>query len=323
MAASSWRERALRIEQKLNARSASPRARKVLLGTAFALFVAVSVTSFGSLKGGVHFHWWVLPILVLVTTPLTAAANAGEYRVMGRISGHEIGWRKSIQLTIVVSAANLLPLPGGLVVRTQALRQEGTSYKRALAANAAAGLAWIGMGCFAAAVLLVFQADHRWLSAGLALGGLVAVVAVWLLLRRASRAHAPRHLQQLLVVEGFTVVVSAVRIALAFHLIGLPVRPAQAVALTSSVIIAAAVGIFPAGLGLREVLAGAVGAAVDLSASHAVAATAADRVTAQIGLAMLAGAMLFSTRTRKQVDEELTGEAEAPDHPRVAGVDLP
>ena len=45
-----------------------------------------------ALPEGVRFHWWALPLLVLVTTPLAVLANAAEFRVMGAINGHVIGW---------------------------------------------------------------------------------------------------------------------------------------------------------------------------------------------------------------------------------------
>ena len=127
------------------------------------------------------------------------------------------------------------------------------------------------------------------------------------------------------VVETLTVVITAVRIWLAFAMIGKTATPAQAVAQTSAVIIAAAVGIFPSGLGLRELLAGAVGAVVGLDAAAAVAATAADRVAAQIGLAVLAGGLLFFTRHEgKTVEDEIEEAIEAVDEdPYLHPMDLP
>ena len=55
---------------------------------------------------------------------------------------------------------------------------------------------------------------------------------------------------------------SAARVYLAFLLIGLSATFLQSTALTAAQIIAAAIGIFPAGLGLREALAGVIGSFV-------------------------------------------------------------
>lgn len=297
---SSWKARLGRLEWLLNQRSRSPAAKRWLLGSALALFVVVSVASFSTLPDDVTWRPWLVLLLVFVTTPLTVTANAAEYRVMAAISGHRVSWVESARLTVLATAANLLPLPGGIVVRTQALRREGTTYRRALAANAAAGLTWIAVGCLAAGVLLGFRPDEVPLAvvAALLLAGGAGLAAVWLLLRRADAAAAHRHLGGLFVVELVTVAISSVRIYLAFQLMGQAVEPVQAVALSASLIIAAAIGIFPAGLGIREVLAGAIGVAVGLSTSESIAATAVDRIAGQVGLAILAAVMLGTVRNR-------------------------
>ena len=121
-----------------------------------------------------------------------------------------------------------------------------------------------------------------------------------------------RHFSKLLIVELATVVITSVRIYLAFQVLGQTIEPAQAVALSASMILAAAIGIFPAGLGLREVLAGIIGVAVGLSASESVAATAVDRIAGQVGLAILA-AMLLGTLRDRNSPKSTTPSAADPD----------
>lgn len=295
---------ARRMVGLLDRKPASPRARRILVAVAMVVFLAVSIPSFASLRDGQALNLAVLPLLVLVTTPLTVLANSAEYRVMGAINGHRIPWRDAVQLTVLATLANLLPLPGGVVVRTQALRNRGSTYKRALSANLAAGLAWIGCGAAAVGALLVPRSGERLLATGLLIGGAALLAAVAVLLRRADPAGARSHFARLLVIETGIVTVCAVRLWLAFTLIGLSAEPAQAVAISGSVIVAAAIGIFPAGLGLREALAGGIGVAVAVPATQAVAATAADRVAAQLGLALIAGVLAVLTRGRPEVTEE-------------------
>jgi len=329
---STWRSRLARLEKSVNNRAASPRAKHWLLGVAFVLFIVISVLSFRGLPDGLHFRWWLLPVLILVTTPMTVLANAAEYRVMGRMSGHDVSWLDSARLTIIAGAANLLPLPGGIVIRTQALRSKGSSYKRALAANAVAGIAWLGTGSLVIAVMFVGKGSTRLASLVLALVGVGSLVVVAVMLRKVAGAAMPRLLMRLIVVEAATVAVSGLRTFLAFKLIGLSASPAQSVALTASLIIAAAVGIFPAGLGIRELIAGAIGTAVSLSASESVAATASDRISAQLGLAILALTLFVQARRQDRpagpaskhragrMNEEMT---QAISDPGVRTVDLP
>jgi hypothetical protein len=285
-----------RIEQLFASRGGSPRVRRLLLIIALIVFVVVSVISFRSLPDGVHFHWWALPIVLAVTTPLTVLANAAEFRVMGAINGHSVRWLAAVRLTVIAGAANLLPLPGGIVIRTQALRQRGSSYKHALAANVVAGIAWIGTGALAIAVLLAFRPSSRLAALVLTVVGIACLVGVLVILHRMDRTSAARFLWRFVLVEAATVIVSGARLFFVFRLIGLAASAAQAVALTASQIIAAAVGIFPAGLGLREILAAGIGSAVDLPAGEAVAVTASDRIAVQITLAVFAALLLLPFR---------------------------
>ena len=105
------------------------------------------------LGGDVELHWWVLPVLVLVTGPLAVLANAAEFRIMGAVNGHHIRWAPAVRLTVLAASANLLPLPGGVLVRTQALYNRGSTYRHAVGANAAAGLVWIGCAALVIAAL--------------------------------------------------------------------------------------------------------------------------------------------------------------------------
>lgn len=280
------------VERLLAKRSASPRARRRLLLAAVVLFVGVTVLSVRALPDNLRLHWWPIPLL-LVTTPCTVLLNAAEFRAMGAINGHVVGWVAAVRLTVVAGAANLLPLPGGVVVRTQALRLRGSSYQHALAANAAAGVAWLGTGCVVVGMLLAVNPDHRLAAGPLVLAGGVCLVGVTAILRRVDRARVTGNLSQLLLIETGAIAVGGARLFLLFEVLGLSASIAQAITLTSSQIIAAAVGIFPAGLGLRELLAGGIGALVALPAGAAVAVTALDRIAMQAVLGLLAALLLI------------------------------
>ncbi|MCL2781242.1 MAG: flippase-like domain-containing protein [Actinomycetia bacterium] len=282
----------------MNRRTTSPHARFWLLGTALVLFVGVSVVSFRSLPKGLHLRLWLLPVLMLGTTPLTALANAAEYRVMGRMCGYHVTWMNSARLTVIATAANLLPLPGGIVIRMQALRQQGSNYGRAFVANLVAFVVWLGAGSLVIGLLFVATDRNRLAGAALLVAGILCLALMALLLRKVAPEQTYQLLGSFVVVEAWTVAVSGLRLYLAFRLIGLSASPAQAVALTASMIIAAAVGIFPAGLGIRELIAGGIGAAVALSAGESVAATASDRIASQLGFALLAGSLLALGRRR-------------------------
>jgi uncharacterized membrane protein YbhN (UPF0104 family) len=126
-----------------------------------------------------------------------------------------------------------------------------------------------------------------------------------------QRAWSVSVVLQFLAVESATVAVSAVRIYLAFHIVGLSVSAGQAVALTAAQIIAAAIGFFPAGLGLRELIAGGIASAVGVAVSAAVASTVVDRLFGQIGLSVMAMALVVPRARSSKYDRSEGREAGA------------
>ena len=285
-----------RLERVFAVRPRSKRMKNVMLASALVLFVVLSTWSFVSLAGDVTLHWWALPVLLCVTGPLAIAANASEFRIMGAINGHAIAWAAATRLTILASAANLLPLPGGVLVRTQALHVRGSSYRHALAANAAAGFVWIGSASLAIGAMVLATGGLAWVGTLLVIAGLAALAVAIQVLLSVRRSEAGRLFRSLVLVETGMVIISAARVYLSFELIGLSASVVQSTALTAAQIISAAIGIFPAGLGLREALAGVIGSMVEVGASESVAATASDRITGQMSLAIIALGLALVTR---------------------------
>jgi hypothetical protein len=147
-----------------------------------------------------------------------------------------------------------------------------------------------------AATLVLSEQDSAfgWI---LAIGGAGALLAMVLLLRR-STAAAFSFAIQVIAVEAVLVVLTAVRLAGVLNAIGVGVSATQAVALSLSDALAAAVGVFPGGLGLREAMAGGLSVLIDLPPAAGVLAAALDRVAALLILS-LAAALVIMQRARK------------------------
>ena len=65
-------------------------------------------------------------LLVLVGVPASIVLNAAEFRIGTQVVGTAIRWRSAFETTILASAANILPLPGGALVRLAAMKAVGT-----------------------------------------------------------------------------------------------------------------------------------------------------------------------------------------------------
>lgn len=277
-------------------RARSPRNQRVLLGVAAVVFVFVAVTGFANLP---HTdrpkNWWLLAAVALIGGPLTTVLNGAEYAATARLLGHRVRTVEAVRVAVLSSAANLLPIPGAVVVRAQALRRRGESYRRALWATAVAGLIWAG----SAGVLAGgFQIGRS--SAGIGLlaaagGAVLLATAYGLTVHHRGRRDAATATGRLLAVEVAMVAIGAARYLAVLRGLGYSVSPSQALALTLAGIIASAAGVFPGGLGLREGLAAVIAPLVALPAAVGAAGSTVDRLLGLPVLALLALVAGFAT----------------------------
>lgn len=277
------------LKRLSNVRTPTGRQRDVAMVIALIAFVAMGTFALRSLPEGTtsNIDWALITAVGVIGPTVTIILNAMEFRAQGRMLGHDIGWPDAIRISTLSSAANLLPLPGSIVVRTGSLVHRGSTLTQATATGLIAGVAWIG-SAFATAglgALLLRQ---------FAIGGVGLVIAVFLIavswqLAGRLTADARAAWPPLVGVEFALTFVSGARFFFVIVALGFDVSGGQALALTVSGAIASAAGIFPAGLGLREAMSAGVAALVDLPAAVGFVAASIDRV---LGLAVLGLATL-------------------------------
>ncbi|MDZ7678645.1 MAG: hypothetical protein U5K29_08835 [Acidimicrobiales bacterium] len=291
-----WRDLATRA---LTARRAG--GHRVLYLVAAAAFVAAALIGWSALPDlDQDPRWWLIAVGVVAAAPLTALVNGAEYAVTARLVGYRVGTVEATRIAILASAANLLPLPGAVAVRAQALRRRGATTGRAVWATAVAGAVWVGVALLAAGILQL-DGDHRAAALTATLLGVVVVagaaVAAWTL----TRGLPVGPVLALVAVEVASVAVGAGRYLLVVHALGFAIEPRQAIALAVAGILASLIGILPGGLGVRELLAGAIAPLVGLAASVGVIGSAVDRLIGLPALAVMA--LAVSARPPPDADQ--------------------
>jgi uncharacterized membrane protein YbhN (UPF0104 family) len=268
--------------------------RRLLL-VAVVLFVVASAVGAANLPPvETSIRWPVLLLLPLVGVPATVATNAWEYGVTARLLGHRVSRADAARVSVLSTAANLLPIPGAVLVRSRALRQRGTGIGAALSLTTAMGVAWVGVTAVLAGALQLVVGEPT-LGGVVVIAGLVVLVLAGLLALRTRGVVLRRaDVGTVLLVEVVAVLVAAARLQLALWGLGYSPDVAQSLALSLAGSLGSAVGFLPAGLGVREVLAAGIGPIVGLPAAVSLVATAVDRL---LGLVALAGisAVLVAT----------------------------
>jgi hypothetical protein len=274
--------------------------RQALLAIAVAVFLIAAAVAIKNFPHGAtrHAHWWLFAVVGLAGPLTTILLNGAEFVVQARIVNVEVPLTEGMRISVLGTAANLLPVPGSAIVRTHALATSGGGYKRATKTTVTVAAAWIGTTALLAAILGISTGARR-AAPPVGLVGIALLVAAYALVRRAHPVAGTGDVfRRLVAVEAATACVGAARFFAVLYALGIDVSAGQAMALALTSVVASAAGVFPAGIGIREALAGAVSAIVGLPAAAGVVAAAADRVAGLIVLAAVTA--LLVSRNRSQ-----------------------
>ncbi len=263
---------------------------------AVVLFVGSTAAAWQALPAGrPALDWGLVAIAALLVVP-GAAVNAEEYRLSARIVGQDVSVPAALRVSVIAAAFNLLPIPGSVLVRARALAKGGSSTTRAVSSTLAVGVVYLAV---AVVIVAVVQAPGSPATATAALVvGLAMFVGAALVTRRLADGPVGRVLARLVLVEALSVLVKAVRLHLVIEALGFEPSVVQATSLAMATVAASAIGIFPGGLGIRELLSALIAPAVDLPASVGLIGTSLERVIGLATLSVLSVAVLLATRER-------------------------
>lgn len=267
------REQLLHGLERLAEYRPSPLTRRVLGVSALLVFLVSLGVAFRHLPA-----LDLRPELLLVVAAGAAAVfgiNTAELRITGHLSRRPLSWHDAAEKTLWATAANLLPLPGGPLVRLQAVADGPDGWSGATRCTLVPGAAWFAATFLAAgAALAVLDRPAPALAA--AVLGAGGILVTWLLMPRD--ATGPATVLPLSALEIGFVAASSLRLIAIFAALGHPIAVPSAVVLTTAAVLATAAGVFPGGLGLRELLAATVAPLLGIPPSLAVLVSALDRV---------------------------------------------
>lgn len=255
----------------------SPKLRRLGIVVAAMIFIVGAIVS---LRGrpemltGLESTIW---IWVFALVPFTVLSNATQFWLTARIAGLRPPVFKVLTVTLLSTAANLLPVPGGSVVRIMALKKPGQNFRQPIALTAFVAIIWLSISSLvAAACLFLLRLNGLALIAVtlFTISGIFAKFA-W----PAGLSESRRWIAGLVLVQSFLVVVGGIRLWLCFHAIGEPINLQESLVLLFSSVVAALAGIAPGGFGLTEATAAGLAVLIGVAPDAAFIATALNRIT--------------------------------------------
>ena len=219
---------------------------------------------------------------VIVTLLVTQMCLGIEYRLLASLSGCSVTFLTASRVSLSGSLANLLPVPGSLAVRIAHLRARGASAAQITRSTLA--VATVSLGAAATVVVPFFSGPLRLMC------GCAAVFLMgcsWILTRHQRLST----FGSLVALQFVLLATDAVRIALVAAVLRIDLSPTGAVIMTLAPVLSTAIGVAPAGLGLREGFSAALSSVAGLGASSAVMLSVIDTALRSIVLGLCAVAL--------------------------------
>ena len=259
---------------------------RFLVLAVFLIFL-VAGQSLGLNLNSISWHWLLLSAALAV--PLLVC-NAGEYWLIAKTNGLNLKLAHCIRVTLIGSVANLLPIPGQSATRIADLGSREVTLSRAAGTTLAAGVLWAGWLFLVAGAASLDQKNVLW-PATLSAAGLFCC------LLSMTRISDPRSRFRWLLagsaIELLSVLIAWLRLMLSFEALGIEYTYSSVAVLLCANIVAAVIGLTPAGLGIREGAAALIAPLVDI---NAIVAAVSIALTRFIGMAVSALLALIAYR---------------------------
>ncbi len=229
--------------------------------------------------------WRPIALLVAFCVPLAIFLNALEFELSARLIKRRVSIGRALEITLIGSAANMLPLPGAALTRVLGLKAAGAGYKEGAAVTGLIALVWLGVALAVSGAAITLLDNVALGPVLVGIGALVTVFAVTTL-GRISR-NWPLSFLTAIVKVAF-VALDALRIYLCLLGLGIDADYLQASAFVIAGVVGSAVSVVPAGLGIREAVSAALAPVVGLVASVGFLAASLNRLLGMLILLPLA-----------------------------------
>ncbi len=271
-----------------------PVIRRRLFYIAASFFV---VGIYLSVRASPGLHQQVSPTHALLLLPcvfLSFLLSAADFWCMVALCGIRTSYRDAFQTVVLGTAANMLPLPGSIMVKVARLRALGIDYHPGISATLSLALVGLGLALLYAALWLFLMAIPTAAVASLVGGLSVLGPSLW---QSHLRFGKGKLLLLAVLVKLLQVILFAARFLLALWALGIASSFGQASVLSVSGVLSSVAAVVPAGLGLQELLSAGIGPLVGLEAATGFLTSSLNRLAGMV--TVLSFSLYFSSSRGK------------------------
>ena len=250
--------------------------------TALCIGLGVSIAALEVTLSDLRMEFLLL--LVFVLGPVSLIYGAVNMQLTGRAGQVRIPFASSFRISTISQVAEILPIPGGAIVRGAALVQNGSSKGRAAKVVLIVSVMWISLAAAGAGISLWHHGITAWM---LAMAGLCGTAFTFVSIARMAGLKVALW-SVLWRIMGLGL--AACRIFAAVAAIGQTIPARDSLVFAFASITGSASSIAPGGLGISESLAALLATATSVSPAAAFVAVALNRV---VGLSVAAVTSAF------------------------------
>lgn len=243
--------------------------------------LVVSSRSLGAIEG---FSLWGYLYIIGVLIPSGFSIIGLQFSLACKALNVKVDFAESLRVASAATIANLLPIPGALFVRISSLKKKGIPIKRATAVTAAVSLVVLSMSLTISGFILV-GISHLYGAVALMLGLAVGILSLYILSHNVDESI--KVLWKLCLLAMYISLISGMNLFFIMMALGRHISLSSAVVISASGVLASALGIFPGGLGARELIAGGLSLIFGFDAGIIVTAVLITRVAESLGLLIL------------------------------------
>lgn len=288
-------ERAIAFAKAL--RGWAQRHRLPLLGFAFAFFIGGTALSLAHLDLDLaQTNPVPLALLFAGIAPLAILYSAINLQVMARASGADMPLGLALKTSVFAGLAEVLPIPGGAIVRSAALTQAGAKVTNSVELVLAFALLWIAVTATGGGFAL-WHTGLLAILATLASGGASLAITAWI-----ARRYGMRTALTALALRLLGLLLTVVRVALALMALGIAFQWSDTFAFAFAIVAGTASAIVPAGLGLSEGLSALLANALAIAPAGAFLAVALSRVIGLVVNCLCAAAISLNAMAKGRME---------------------
>ncbi len=253
----------------------------------FALGLAWSISELDF--AAADFEWRYLP-LAIGAVVVAVAVNAAEQWFAGKALKIEYPFGRAVEVSCWATLANMLPVPGALLVRGASFAKAGAPARDNAVILGAGAVIWVLL----ATALVAFAALPTITVAGLSaiLVSAAVAVSVWL-----GHRFVPAAAAGLLLVRIGLIALTVVRLYAFIGLIGGGSALREAAVYAGASLVGQVVGIVPAGIGVVEAVGAGLALIIDAAPAQAFVALSLNRV---FGLAAAGMVVAFANSSMQR-----------------------